>query len=131
MDNENWRTGFPQDSRQKIVKRILCWCIIAEWILSERRMSRSDSTGELLGIARRFEEKNFQAATNQKDYLRKISLKMLTLETKAQTTPPSNVATLAESLDLAEDAGLKGRTQTTPSNNMATVGEGMERVQAV
>ncbi|KAL3699275.1 hypothetical protein R1sor_017297 [Riccia sorocarpa] len=123
MDNENWRTGLPQDSRQKIVKRIMDTL--------ERHMSRSDSTGELLGIARRFEEKNFQAATNQKDYLRKISLKMLTLETKAQTTPPSNVATLAESLDLAEDAGLKGRTQTTPSNNMATVGEGMERVQAV
>jgi PAX-interacting protein 1 len=42
-----------------------------------------DGVEELLKIAWRFEEKIFQAATDQQDYLRKISLKMLSLETKA------------------------------------------------
>jgi hypothetical protein len=41
-----------------------------------------DGVEELLKIAWRFEEKIFQAATDQQDYLRKISLKMLSLETK-------------------------------------------------
>ncbi|XP_075511043.1 mediator of RNA polymerase II transcription subunit 15a-like isoform X6 [Primulina tabacum] len=39
---------------------------------------------ELKKIAMRFEEKIYTAATSQSDYLRKISLKMLTMETKSQ-----------------------------------------------
>ncbi|CAH2080564.1 unnamed protein product [Thlaspi arvense] len=41
---------------------------------------------ELKKIALRFEEKIFTTATSQSDYLRKISLKMLTMETKSQNT---------------------------------------------
>ncbi|XP_011014848.1 PREDICTED: mediator of RNA polymerase II transcription subunit 15a-like isoform X1 [Populus euphratica] len=44
---------------------------------------------ELKKIAVRFEEKIYTAATNQSDYLRKISLKMLTMETKSQNTIPT------------------------------------------
>ncbi|KAK4590175.1 hypothetical protein RGQ29_020642 [Quercus rubra] len=47
-------------------------------------------------IAIRFEEKIYTAATSQSDYLRKISLKMLTMETKSQNpignALPSNSA---------------------------------------
>ncbi|XP_055802522.1 mediator of RNA polymerase II transcription subunit 15a-like isoform X1 [Solanum dulcamara] len=39
---------------------------------------------ELRKIDVRFEEKIYSAATSQQDYLRKISLKMLTMETKSQ-----------------------------------------------
>ncbi|KAL2478112.1 Uncharacterized protein Fot_47126 [Forsythia ovata] len=39
---------------------------------------------ELKKIAVRFEEKTYTGATSQSDYLRKISLKMLTMETKSQ-----------------------------------------------
>ncbi|KAF9596250.1 hypothetical protein IFM89_008413 [Coptis chinensis] len=48
---------------------------------------------ELNKIAVRFEEKIYMAATSQSDYLRKISLKMLTMETKSQNTGvPTNSA---------------------------------------
>ncbi|XP_057976256.1 uncharacterized protein LOC131163638 isoform X3 [Malania oleifera] len=45
---------------------------------------------ELKKFAVRFEEKTYSAATNQSDYLRKISLKMLTLESKSQNPIPPN-----------------------------------------
>ncbi|CAL5332739.1 unnamed protein product [Camellia sinensis] len=51
---------------------------------------------ELRKIAVRFEEKIYTAATSQSDYLRKISLKMLTMENKHQnfvaSSPPLNAA---------------------------------------
>ncbi|KAJ8422159.1 hypothetical protein Cgig2_013233 [Carnegiea gigantea] len=45
---------------------------------------------ELRKIAVRFEEKIYSAATSQSDYLRKISLKMLTMESKSQTSSGSS-----------------------------------------
>ncbi|MED6118143.1 hypothetical protein PIB30_000125 [Stylosanthes scabra] len=48
-----------------------------------RCSSVSDSEGsQLRRIAQSFEEKIFTIASNQSDYLRKISLKMLTVETR-------------------------------------------------
>ncbi|XP_016207596.1 mediator of RNA polymerase II transcription subunit 15a, partial [Arachis ipaensis] len=51
-------------------------------------VSGQEGLHELRKIAQRFEEKIFTAATSQPDYLRKISLKMLTMETKN----PGNMA---------------------------------------
>ncbi|KAJ6416099.1 hypothetical protein OIU84_004826, partial [Salix udensis] len=51
--------------------------------------SGQEGLQELKKIAVRFEEKIYTAATNQSDYLRKISLKMLTMETKSQNTTPT------------------------------------------
>ncbi|KAK9283860.1 hypothetical protein L1049_012114 [Liquidambar formosana] len=48
--------------------------------------SGQEGLQELKKIAVRFEENIYTAATNQSDYLRKISLKMLTMETKSQNT---------------------------------------------
>ncbi|KAF8029804.1 hypothetical protein BT93_E2281 [Corymbia citriodora subsp. variegata] len=47
-------------------------------------VSGPEGLQELNKIAVRFEEKIYTAATSQSDYLRKISLKMLTMETKSQ-----------------------------------------------
>ena len=59
-------------------------------------VSGQEGLHELRKIAIRFEEKTYTAATSQSDYLRKISLKMLTLETKSQNpignALPSNSA---------------------------------------
>ncbi|XP_054780522.1 mediator of RNA polymerase II transcription subunit 15a-like [Prosopis cineraria] len=49
-------------------------------------VSGQDGLDELRKIAARFEEKIYDAATSQPDYLRKISLKMLTMEAKGQNT---------------------------------------------
>ncbi|KAJ6706533.1 MEDIATOR OF RNA polymerase II TRANSCRIPTION SUBUNIT 15A-RELATED [Salix purpurea] len=51
--------------------------------------SGQEGLQELKKIAIRFEEKNYTAATNQSDYLHKISVKMLGMETKSQNTIPT------------------------------------------
>ncbi|RVW36836.1 Mediator of RNA polymerase II transcription subunit 15a [Vitis vinifera] len=59
-------------------------------------VSGPEGLHELRKIAERLEEKIYSAATSQSDYLRKISLKMLTMETKscnaATNSLPSNSA---------------------------------------
>uniref|UniRef100_F6HRJ7 Mediator complex subunit 15 KIX domain-containing protein n=2 Tax=Vitis vinifera TaxID=29760 RepID=F6HRJ7_VITVI len=59
-------------------------------------ISRPTGLHELRKIVERFEEKIYSAATSQSDSLRKISLKMLTMETKsfnaATNSLPSNSA---------------------------------------
>ncbi|RZB62317.1 Mediator of RNA polymerase II transcription subunit 15a [Glycine soja] len=54
-------------------------------------VSVQEGLHELQKIAQRFEEKIFTAATSQSDYLRKISLKMLTMETKSQGSMAPNL----------------------------------------
>ncbi|XP_018469889.1 uncharacterized protein LOC108841631 [Raphanus sativus] len=85
MDNTNdWRTHLPFGSRQKIVSKIL------ETLKKHLPYSGPEGINELKRIAVRFEEKIFSGAVNQNDYLRKISLKMLTMETKAQNAAGSS-----------------------------------------
>ncbi|XP_020523440.1 uncharacterized protein LOC18435042 isoform X3 [Amborella trichopoda] len=75
-DND-WRTKLSADSRQRIVNKIL------ETL--KRHFPAGDPIGlsVLTTIAAIFEEKIFTNAENQADYLGKISLKMLTLETES------------------------------------------------
>eukprot|EP00249_Psilotum_nudum_P033956 c52057_g1_i1 orf=2-247(-) len=77
----DWRAALAQDSRQKIVKRIM------ETLQRHMPVSGQEGMNELQKIAWRFEEKIFQAATDQHDYLRRISLKMLSLETRPPNAP--------------------------------------------
>uniref|UniRef100_A0A7N2LMM7 Mediator complex subunit 15 KIX domain-containing protein n=1 Tax=Quercus lobata TaxID=97700 RepID=A0A7N2LMM7_QUELO len=51
-------------------------------------VSGQEGLHELRKFAIRFEEKIYTAATSQSDYLRKISLKMLTVETKWMSMQP-------------------------------------------
>ncbi|KAK4590259.1 hypothetical protein RGQ29_020698 [Quercus rubra] len=59
-------------------------------------VSGQEGLHELRNIAIRFEKKTYTVATSLSDYLRKISLKMVTLETKSQNpignALPSNSA---------------------------------------
>lgn len=86
----DWRSGLVPDSRQRIVNKIM------DTLRKHLPYSGPEGLGELKKIAVRFEEKIYTAATSQADYLRKISLKMLTMETKSQNTiansMPSNSA---------------------------------------
>ncbi|KAG6665425.1 hypothetical protein CIPAW_02G160100 [Carya illinoinensis] len=90
MDTGDWRTGLPPDSRQRIVSKIL------DALKRHLPVSGQEGLHELRKIAVRFEEKIFTAATSQGDYLRKISLRMPTMETKSQNplanSLPSNSA---------------------------------------
>ncbi|QCE02137.1 mediator of RNA polymerase II transcription subunit 15a-like isoform X2 [Vigna unguiculata] len=84
MDTNDWRAQLPPDSRQRIVNKIM------DTLKKHLPLSGHDGMNELRKIATRFEEKIFTAATSQPDYLRKISMKMLTMETKSQNTLANN-----------------------------------------
>ncbi|XP_061981615.1 mediator of RNA polymerase II transcription subunit 15a-like isoform X3 [Populus nigra] len=83
IDMGDWRIQLQPDSRKRIVDKIL------EILKRHLPFSSQEGLQELKKIAVRFEEKIYSAATNQSDYLRKISLKMLTMETRSQNTIPT------------------------------------------
>ncbi|CAM8980178.1 unnamed protein product [Rhodiola kirilowii] len=87
IDASDWRSLLPPDSRQRIVNKIL------ETLKKHLPYSGQDGLLELKNMAVRYEDKTYSAATSQSDYLRKISLKMLTMETKSQNTIAGSLAT--------------------------------------
>ncbi|KAK2643995.1 hypothetical protein Ddye_019190 [Dipteronia dyeriana] len=80
METPDWRTQLQPDSRQRIVNKIM------DTLKRHLPFSGPEGLSELKKIAGRFEEKIYTAATNQSDYLRRISLKMLSMESKSQST---------------------------------------------
>ncbi|KAG5390839.1 hypothetical protein IGI04_032380 [Brassica rapa subsp. trilocularis] len=114
METGDWRAQLPPDSRQKIVNKIM------ETLKKHLPYSGPEGINELRRIAARFEEKIFSGAVNQTDYLRKISMKMLTMETKSQnqagsssTIPTANNGTSMDSLPTNQGNLLPG---TLPNN---------------
>ncbi|XP_039026061.1 mediator of RNA polymerase II transcription subunit 15a-like isoform X2 [Hibiscus syriacus] len=83
MDPGDWRAQLHPDSRQRIVNKIM------DTLKRHLPFSGQDGLNELRKIAVRFEDKIFAAATSQTDYLRRISLKMLTMENKSQNAIPN------------------------------------------
>ncbi|KAM7473248.1 hypothetical protein LguiB_020491 [Lonicera macranthoides] len=77
MDTADWRTQLQSESRHRIVNKIM------ETLKRHLPFSGQEGLRELKKIAVRFEEKIYTVATSQSDYLRKISLKMLTMENKS------------------------------------------------
>ncbi|KAJ4959874.1 hypothetical protein NE237_019784 [Protea cynaroides] len=77
MDTGDWRSQLQPNSRQRIVNNIMKTL--------KQSLSSPEVSHELRKIAIRFEEMIYEAAANQMDYIRKISVKMLTMETKLQT----------------------------------------------
>ncbi|KAL8154414.1 hypothetical protein V2J09_012174, partial [Rumex salicifolius] len=76
----DWRSQLQNDSRHRIVNKIM------DTLKRHLPSSGQEGVQELRKIAMRFEEKIYHAATSQSDYLRRISLKMLTMESKSN--PP-------------------------------------------
>ncbi|XP_052620257.1 uncharacterized protein LOC111889997 isoform X2 [Lactuca sativa] len=77
MENGEWRAQLQPDSRQRIVNKIL------DTLKRHLPFSGHEGLNELVKIAVRFEEKIYTAATSQSDYLRMISLKMLSMESRS------------------------------------------------
>ncbi|WJZ92197.1 hypothetical protein VitviT2T_011209 [Vitis vinifera] len=100
MDANNWRTQLLPDARERIVNRIM------STLVKNFPSSKQQALSEVKNIAVRFEEKIYNAATSQKDYLRRISVKMLSIHTAPQNTaanvsPSNSVDTDAISTDPA------------------------------
>ncbi|CAL1354492.1 unnamed protein product [Linum trigynum] len=87
VDGGDWRATLQAASRQRIVNKIM------EKIMRHIPYSGHEAEGlqELKQIAVRLEENNYTAATSQSDYLRKISIKMLTMENKSQNSKPNSL----------------------------------------
>ncbi|PIA53917.1 hypothetical protein AQUCO_00900469v1 [Aquilegia coerulea] len=91
-DVRDWRIQLQSDSRHRIVNKII------DNLKKYLRIRGPEELLEITKIAVKFEEKIFSVATSQSDYLRKISLKMLTVKTKSQnigvdnSIPQSHVA---------------------------------------
>ncbi|XP_078148002.1 mediator of RNA polymerase II transcription subunit 15a-like isoform X1 [Carex rostrata] len=74
----DWRSELSEEGRQRIVNKIM------ETLKRHLPVPVPEGLIELQKIASRFEEKIYNSAFSQSDYLRKISLKMLSMESKAQ-----------------------------------------------
>ncbi|KAJ9537225.1 hypothetical protein OSB04_029958 [Centaurea solstitialis] len=85
LESGDWRSQLQADSRQRIVNKIM------DTLKRHLPFSGHEGLQELKKIAVRFEEKIYTAATSQSDYLRKISLKMLTMETRSQNPMPDAI----------------------------------------
>ncbi|ONH99394.1 hypothetical protein PRUPE_6G027900 [Prunus persica] len=96
MGTGDWRNQLQPDTRQKIVNKIM------ETLKRHLPFSSQEGLQELKKIAVRFEEKIYAAATSQSDYLRKISLKMLTMEIKSQNTMANSLQSYSDESFLTE-----------------------------
>ncbi|CAL5210565.1 unnamed protein product [Lathyrus oleraceus] len=85
MDTSDWRAQLAPETRSRIVDKIL------NSLKGHLPYSGSEGLLQLQKIAQRFEEKIFVSAISQSDYLRKISLKMLTMDTKSPNTITNNI----------------------------------------
>ncbi|CAK8535629.1 unnamed protein product [Lathyrus sativus] len=94
LDTSNWRDRVAPESRQRIVNRVM------DTLKRHLPLSGQEGLNQLWMIAQRFEEKNFTTATSEHEYLRKISLKMLAMETKFQGTMATNITSSLEMLTL-------------------------------
>ncbi|KAH7849932.1 hypothetical protein Vadar_025236 [Vaccinium darrowii] len=74
MDARDWTSHLEQDSRQRMVDKLMD--TLKRLVPSSGQISLQD----LKKIAERFEEKIYTSATSQSDYVKKISLKMLSIE---------------------------------------------------
>ncbi|KAK1578430.1 hypothetical protein Q3G72_030235 [Acer saccharum] len=88
-DADDWRNQLLLDSRRRIINKIM------DKLKRHLPFSGQEGFYELRKIAARFEKKIYTCASNQSDYLRRIALKMLSLEAK-------------KSSDLSEDAITPG-----------------------
>ncbi|KAK6791664.1 hypothetical protein RDI58_010745 [Solanum bulbocastanum] len=78
MDSGDWRTQLPSGSRERIL------CLYGKKELTMHILSLGKTENRSLKIAVKFEQKVYNAATSQEDFLRKITIKMLTMEIKSK-----------------------------------------------
>ncbi|TVU07139.1 hypothetical protein EJB05_47203 [Eragrostis curvula] len=80
----DWRTRLQPEARRRIVNKIM------ETLKKHLPVTVPEGLSELEKIAVRFEDKIYTAATDQSDYLRKISLKMLSMDGHSRANAQQN-----------------------------------------
>ncbi|CAM0947689.1 unnamed protein product [Alopecurus aequalis] len=74
----DWRAELHPDERSRVLNRIL------ETLKRNLPVSLPERLGELQNIAMRYEENIYTSATSLTEYLRRISLSMVSLQTRTQ-----------------------------------------------
>ncbi|XP_078444073.1 mediator of RNA polymerase II transcription subunit 15a-like isoform X2 [Wolffia australiana] len=80
----DWRTQLQPDTRTRVFNKIM------DTLQRHLPIYGPENLEEFRIMAMRFEEKIFAAAISQADYLRRISLKMRSMESKTQNTGNTN-----------------------------------------
>ncbi|KAL3740256.1 hypothetical protein ACJRO7_021523 [Eucalyptus globulus] len=117
LDRGDWRAQQPPQARERIVNKIL------ETLLRHHPVSNREGLQKLNKFALRIEGNVYIAATSQPEYLRKIALKMLTIETKSQSTRPCALPSNPAGNSCKDSAG-KGKILKTPPS-MASINNGL------
>ncbi|XP_010552438.1 PREDICTED: mediator of RNA polymerase II transcription subunit 15a-like isoform X2 [Tarenaya hassleriana] len=85
MEASDWRAKMPPDLRRKVLDTVM------DKLKGHLPSSGSRDIDHLRQLAVRFEERTYLAASDQMDYLRKISVKMVTLGSKTQNAQSDNL----------------------------------------
>ncbi|PIN26578.1 hypothetical protein CDL12_00645 [Handroanthus impetiginosus] len=102
MEGGDWRSQLHPESRQRIVNKIL------QTLKRHLPFSGQEELQELEDKAVSFEEEIYTVATSQSDYLIKISLEMLTMETKSQNPRANSIqSNAASNSESPQDSGTK------------------------
>ncbi|XP_054792776.1 uncharacterized protein LOC129298398 [Prosopis cineraria] len=120
ISQKYWRAGLHPDSRRRIVNKIL------ETLRRHLPVSGQEGLDGHRKIAARF-EKVYNAATSQPDNLRRISLKMLLMETRGQNTIANSIpSNFGDNKGGSSDTGqIASSSRTSSLHNMdRRVGKG-------
>ncbi|PKA57940.1 Mediator of RNA polymerase II transcription subunit 15a [Apostasia shenzhenica] len=115
----DWRSQLQPEARQRIVNKIM------DTLRRHLPVPVPEGMNELKKIAVRFEEKIYTAAVNQSDYLRKISLKMLSMETKTQQAAPINPQVVSQN---SADSGVTAQVNNQGQVMMASQPSGRQQL---
>ncbi|XP_021762332.1 mediator of RNA polymerase II transcription subunit 15a-like isoform X2 [Chenopodium quinoa] len=124
MDGGDWRSQLLPESRQRIVNKIM------ETLKRHLPFSGQEGLQELKQIAIRFEEKIYSAATSQSDYLRKISLKMLTMESKSQNSLPNALPSNSSVPSQNMQSQVQNQSQSVPHQMASNQSQARQQILA-
>ncbi|KAK4775189.1 hypothetical protein SAY86_010124 [Trapa natans] len=122
-ETDDWRSNFSSESRQRIINKIM------DTLKKHLPVSGPDGFPELKKIAIRFEQKIFQAAANQQDYLRKITLKMLTMESKSQNPGVNTAANSSKPPDPGMQPQLQNQGTSIPNTVVGNQSQMRQQLQ--
>ncbi|KAI3861135.1 hypothetical protein MKX03_001161 [Papaver bracteatum] len=118
---DDWRTHLSASSRERILGKIL-------ETLKRVAPHRPEEFHAVESIARRFEGNVYNSATSQSDYLRRISLKMLTASSRSFRVNSSTTATATTTASSASTSATAIATAATAATNTTTTDSNESRV---
>ncbi|URE25761.1 hypothetical protein MUK42_17948 [Musa troglodytarum] len=113
----DWRTQLQPEARHRIVNKIM------ESLKRHLTISVPEGLNELQKIAILFEEKMYTAASNQSDYLRRISLKLLSMENNSQHSASINPA-MSNSTVLNQNSAHQGNGWSLAEGELSAAANG-------